>query len=79
MAEVTYINKDKIIMAFILEPYENGGEIYDISPSHGWQVQCIIGFTMEGHSITKEIDCESEDECIIVLNHLGLTSVKTNK
>lgn len=36
------INKDKVIMAEIFEPYENSGEPWDSARSHGWQVRVVL-------------------------------------
>ena len=68
-----YINRDKIIEAYISEPYISTGEIYDIYASHGWQIVFIMGYADDGYHNKVVCDMDSEDSCINKMMELNLT------
>lgn len=65
------VNRDKIIEAQIIEPYENDPTIPIDGNTHGWQVALIVGYTNEGFPIKMIIDKESEYECKQFMYNLG--------
>ena len=68
---MTYINKNKIIGADILAPYTNCGEPWDVRSTKGWQVRIIFS-TTEPDVI---VDKESQEECIKLIESLGLITL----
>lgn len=68
------INRDKIIEASIIEPYEFDSEA-PFGSSHGWQVLLVVGYTMEGYPIQKNIDMENEDQCIEFIKGLNFVLI----
>jgi hypothetical protein len=69
------VNKDRIIEAYIREPYENSGEQWDYGHSHGWQVILVVGFLSEGQERQITIEKESKEECVYLINSFGFVSV----
>ena len=69
------VNKDRIIEAYIREPYENSGEQWDYGSSHGWQVILVVGFLSEGQERQIIIEKESKKECVDLINSFGFVSV----
>ena len=58
-----YLNKDRIIGADILPPYENSGESWDFTNTSGWQVCFLVGYR-DGHPDYIIVEKETEAECI---------------
>jgi len=71
-----WINKDQIKEAFISEPYENSGEVFEVYPSHGWQVILIMNYNSDGYHDKVTIDRGSENDCINLLMKLGLILIQ---
>ncbi len=69
------INKDRVIEAYIREPYTNSGEQWDYGPTHGWQVILVVGFLSEGQEREIIIEKESKEECVHLINSFGFVSV----
>ncbi|GEM_PF-4981781 len=69
------INKNRIIEAYIREPYENSGESWDYGHSHGWQVVLVAGYLPEGQEIQIIIDKQSKEECVELITNFGFVSV----
>lgn len=69
------INKDKVIEAFIREPYINSGEQWDMGHTHGWQVILVVGYLADGYQRDIIIDKESRDECVNLIQKLGFIDV----
>jgi hypothetical protein len=69
------INKDKIIEAYIKEPYENSGEQWDYHHTHGWQVIIVVGYLSEGQEKSITIDKNSKEECEELLQSFGFVPV----
>ena len=70
-----FVNKNQIKEAFISVPYENSGEPYDTTPSHGWQLILIMEYHESGYPCKIVIDCKSEDDCNATALRLGLTNI----
>lgn len=69
------INKDRIIEAYVKEPYKNSGEQWDYKPTHDWQVILVVGFLAEGHERQIIIEKKSKKECVALINSFGFVSV----
>ncbi len=69
------INKDRIIEAYVREPYKNSGEKWDYKPNHDWQVILVVGFLAEGHERQIIIEKKSKKECVALINSFGFVSV----
>ena len=67
-----FVNRDKILEAYITEPYANSGESWDISSSKGWEVVLTMGYLQDGYPVRINIPLSSELECINKINELGL-------
>lgn len=63
------INKDKIIEAYIREPYVH------VKFSIGWGVILIVGYSQENQPITILVEKNSQQECIEFLESLSLTII----
>jgi len=70
-----YTNKNKIIEAFIVEPYQNSGDAWDLSSSHGWQAVLIVGYSVDGYPNKITVDKEDEISCMKFLDSLELTKI----
>ncbi len=71
-----FINKEKIISAELVEPYENNGEPWDHTESHGWRLVLVVGHLPEGHRIIEVIDVKDKDAGIrLAYLSLELTKV----
>jgi hypothetical protein len=70
-----FINPNKIIEAYISEPYENSGEGWDMYPTHGWQAVIITGYAQDGCPTRCVIECENEKEAYSKLIKLGLIPI----
>jgi len=68
-----FINIHKILSAEIVNPYENTGEAWDITESHGWRLNLTIGNSRSPEMIS--IDRDGEAECIELAEKLGLTCI----
>lgn len=68
------INKDRVIEAYIREPYTNCGEEWDY-PTHGWQVVLVVGYTSEDGERSILIDKRTKEECVDLINSFGFVSV----
>ena len=60
------INRDKIVDAWIEEPYDGD----EFSNPHGWRIGIQIG---KWRTITKEMD--SESDCINFINSLNFVKI----
>ena len=69
------INKDRVIEAYVIEPYKNSGEQWDYTPTHGWRVILVVGFLAEGQERQIIIEKESKEECIKLINSFGFVLV----
>lgn len=67
---MTYINKNKIVGGDILAPYTNSGETWDLESTRGWQVRLVFS-----HTSDVIVDKESKEECIKLLESLGLIAL----
>jgi len=56
-----FVNKDKILEAYITEPYANSGESWDISSSKGWEVVLTMGYLQDGYP--EESICDKCTGC----------------
>ena len=67
------INKDKIIMAEIVEPYGNteDNNLPFGEKSHGWQVRLTIGHS-EHWPIYETVEATSEANAMRIIQDLGL-------
>jgi hypothetical protein len=74
MAFRRFINKDAIISADIIKPYENSGEEYDTTPTHGWVVRFLVGYD-NGHPVFQEATLKDIDDCVCLIRSLGLTEI----
>jgi hypothetical protein len=70
----SYINKDKIIQAFIVKPTEYDKDC-PFSVEHGWQVKFLISFSGDGYPNFIVIDLQSEDECLECIKKLDLIEI----
>ena len=70
-----FINKNKIIEAYISEPYKNSGEDFDFISTHGWQLHLVVAYHSDGYPIKTVIDKESEQACLLLAEDLGLTQI----
>lgn len=73
---MTYINKNKIIQAEIIEPYQNSGLSGDFLETHGWIIVLIMDGAFDGFPVKITIDKDSKEECKNELFRLGLTRIK---
>jgi hypothetical protein len=64
------INKDKILYAYIIEPYENKDKWNQKEP-HGWLVVLIFGYLPNGDEIKKVVTKESKEDCIELIKSFG--------
>ena len=69
-----FVNANKIIEAYIAEPYNNTEQTWH-SDSHGWQLILVLGFLENGYPEKRAIDLASESECIELAEKLGLTNI----
>lgn len=69
-----YINANKIIAADILEPYTNSGENWDTGSTRGWQVSFLIGYR-DNYPDCILVDKDSKEECIKLIENLGLNAL----
>jgi len=67
-----FVNKDKVIQAFVVEPYKNDGEPWDMGNTHNWQAKLIMGYFENGYPIEICIEVNSELEAIDIINGIGL-------
>lgn len=66
------INKDKIIMAEIVEPHEHDPDApFGDERTHGWQVRLTIGYC-ENWPIYETVEATSEDNAMRIIQDLGL-------
>ena len=68
------INKDRVIEAYIREPYVNSGEQWDYGHTHGWQVVLVVGYLSEGQERSVVIDKETKEECVDLINSFGFVT-----
>ena len=69
-----FVNKNKIIEAYIREPNKNTGEDWDDSVTCGWALIITIGYD-QGQPITRLIERDSEASCHYMAQRLDLTSL----
>jgi hypothetical protein len=69
------VNKDKILEAFILEPYKSDNDLPFDHPSHGWQVVFVMYYYPDGYPAQITINKESEEECVDLINSLGFLKI----
>lgn len=67
------INKDKIITAQIKRPHVKIDE-FDFEQTHGWQIVFTVGYN-ENYPINLVYDKNSEEECLKIINQLGLIEI----
>ena len=68
------INKDKILYAYIIEPYENKDK-FNYNEPHGWLVALVFGYLPNGNEIKKVVTKESKEECIELIKSFGFISI----
>ena len=69
-----FINTSRVIEAVIVEPHTNE-EVFDSSPSRGWQIWLIVGYQSDGYPNKIVIDRNSEQDCLDFCNELSLSFV----
>lgn len=68
------INKDKIIEAFYLEPYEPDSEM-PFGEKHEWRIILICDYLSDRYENKVTIDKHTEQECIDFIDNLGLLKI----
>ena len=69
---MNFINKNKIITATIVKPYERDKlDKFDASESHGWRVNLHVGYR-DGYPDVITVDKESETDCLNLIKDMGL-------
>jgi len=68
-----FVNKERIIEAFILEPYTSDENGFDFTPTRGWQLHLVLGYGSDGYPFKSVINKETEKDCIDLAIELGLT------
>jgi len=69
---IHFVNRDRILEAYIVKPYKNCGESWDIHPSNDWNVVLVMGYLQDGYPNKITMSFKSELECIDKINELGL-------
>lgn len=70
-----FVNPNKIIEAYISEPYENCGESWDMGNTHGWEIILITSYDSDVRPIRVVFPQESEIDAINKLIELGLKPI----
>ena len=69
---MNFINKNKIITATIVEPYQRDeSDKFDASESHGWIVSFHVGYR-DGYPDVIKVDKDIKEDCLNLIKDMGL-------